>query len=138
MSRTRPAWTATSRAPCWPPPASARAPGTPLISLLALNGLHVSEATGADIEATGPERRHRTMVITRKGGKAVTIPLAPRTARAIGLAIGERTEGPIFVAADRRRLDRHGAARTVRRAEIVANWERARKSEPLLSIPPLP
>jgi hypothetical protein len=24
------------------------------------------------------------------------------------------------------------------RAEIVANWERARKSEPLLSIPPLP
>ena len=27
---------------------------------------------------------------------------------------------------------------SLHRAEIVANWERARKSEPLLSIPPLP
>jgi hypothetical protein len=44
----------------------------------------------------GVERGHRTLVITRKGGKVVTIPLAPRTARAIDLAIGERVEGPIF------------------------------------------
>jgi integrase/recombinase XerD len=86
-----------------------------LISLLALNGLRVSEATGVDIEALGIERGHRTLVITRKGGKVVTIPLAPRTARAIDLAIGERTEGPIFLAADGRRLDRHGAGRIVRR-----------------------
>ena len=86
-----------------------------LISLLALNGLRVSEATGADIEQLGLERGHRTLVITRKGGKVVTIPLAPRTARAIDLAIGERTEGPLFLAADGRRLDRHGAARIVRR-----------------------
>ncbi len=48
-----------------------------LISLLALNGLRVCEATGADIEAMGVERGHRTLVITRKGGKFVTIPLAP-------------------------------------------------------------
>jgi integrase/recombinase XerD len=48
-----------------------------LISLLALNGLRVSEATGADIEALGTERGHRTLVVTRKGGKVVTIPLAP-------------------------------------------------------------
>ena len=61
------------------------------------------------------ERGHRTLVITRKGGKVVTIPLAPRTARAIDLATGERTEGPLFVTADGRRLDRHGAARIVRR-----------------------
>ena len=52
-----------------------------LISLLALNGLRVSEATGADIEQLGLERGHRTLTITRKGGKVVTIPLAPRTAR---------------------------------------------------------
>jgi integrase/recombinase XerD len=86
-----------------------------LISLLALNGLRVSEAANADIEALGIERGHRTLVITRKGGKVVTIPLAPRTARAIDLAIGERIEGPIFLAADGRRLDRHGAGRIVRR-----------------------
>jgi integrase/recombinase XerD len=45
-----------------------------LISLLALNGLRVSEATGADVEAMGLERGHRTLMITRKGGKIVTIP----------------------------------------------------------------
>ena len=46
-----------------------------LISLLALNGLRVSEATGADIEHLGLERGHRTLTITRKGGKVVKIPL---------------------------------------------------------------
>jgi integrase len=91
-----------------PPPEHA------LISLLALNGLRVSEATGADIEHLGLERGHRTLTITRKGGKVVTIPLAPRTARAIDLAIGERSGGPVFLAADGRRLDRHGAGRIVR------------------------
>ena len=39
---------------------------------------------------------HRTLTITRKGSKVVTIPLAPRTARAIDLAIGERTGGAVF------------------------------------------
>ena len=96
-----------------------------LISLLALNGLRVSEATGSDIEALGLERGHRTLVITRKGGKVVTIPLAPRTARAIDLAIGERCEGPVFLRPDGRRLDRHGAGRIVRsvarRAGITKN-----------------
>lgn len=33
--------------------------------------------------------------VHRKGGKTVTIPLAPRTARALDLTIGERVEGPI-------------------------------------------
>jgi integrase/recombinase XerD len=45
--------------------------------MLALNGLRVSEATGASIEDMGIERGHRTLVITRKGGKVVTILLAP-------------------------------------------------------------
>ena len=54
-------------------------------------------------------------MITRKGCKVVTIPLAPRTARAIDLAIGERSYGSIFLAPDGRRLDRHGAGRIVRR-----------------------
>jgi hypothetical protein len=53
------------------------------------------------------------LVITRKGGKVVTIPLAPRTARAIELAVGDRTEGPLSLADDGRRPDRHGAARAV-------------------------
>jgi len=96
-----------------------------LISLLALNGLRVSEATGADIEHLGLERGHRTLTITRKGGKVVTIPLAPRTARAIDLAVDERTDGPVFLAADGRRLDRHGAGRIVHRAARRAGIAKA-------------
>ena len=91
-----------------------------LISLLALNGLRVSEATSANIEDLGVERGHRTLTITRKGGKVVTVPLAPRTARAIDLAVGERCDGPLFLAADGGRLDRHGAARIVRRVACRA------------------
>ena len=86
-----------------------------LLSLLALNGLRVSEATGANIEALGLERGHRTLTILRKGGKTVIMPLAPRTARAVDLAVGERSEGPLFLGADGQRLDRHAAARIVGR-----------------------
>ena len=104
--------------------------GTPaghaLISLLALNGLRVSEATGAGIERLRLERGHRTLVVTRKGGKVVTVPLAPRTVRATDLAIGERTERPVFLARDRRRLDRHGAGRIVRKTA-----RRARITKPV-------
>jgi integrase/recombinase XerD len=84
-----------------------------------------SEATGADIEQLGLDRGHRTLTITRKGGKVVTIPLAPRTAQAIDLAIGERTSGPVFLAADGRRLDRHGAGRIVRKAARRAGIAKA-------------
>lgn len=86
-----------------------------LLSLLALNGLRVSEAVGSDIERLGLERGHRTLTIVRKGGKTVTIPLAPRTARAVDLVVGERCEGPIFRGADEGRLDRHAASRIVHR-----------------------
>ena len=91
-----------------------------LISLLAVNGLRVSEATGANIEALGLERGHRTLTIVRKGGKVVTIPLAPRTARTVDLAVGERCEGPIFLGFDGKRLDRRGAGRIVRQIASVS------------------
>jgi integrase len=91
--------------------------GHGLISLLALNGRRVSETAGAGIEHLGPGRGHRTLTITREGGKIVTIPLAPRTARAMDLATGERTDGPVLLAADGRRLDRHGAGRAAARRQ---------------------
>jgi integrase/recombinase XerD len=102
-----------------------------LISLLALNGLRGSEATGAEIEHLGLERGNRTLVITRKGGKVVTIPLAPRTAR----AIDERTEGPLFAAADGRRLDRHGAARVVRRVTRSRDHQARRTAHAQTRVP---
>ena len=114
MSRTPQVWTVTSSAQSWSLPDSARR--------RACADLSAGPQRAAGLRghrrrhrALGLERGHRTLVITRKGGKVVTIPLAPRTARAIDLAIGERSDGPIFLAADGRRLDRHGAGRIVRR-----------------------
>ncbi len=87
-----------------------------LASLLALNGLRISEALGADIDKLEVNRGHRTLFIHRKGYKTATIPLAPRTARALDLYIGERSSGPIFLNDDgTERLDRHASARIVRR-----------------------
>jgi integrase/recombinase XerD len=53
--------------------------------------------------------------VLRKGGKVATMPLAPRVARAVDLAIGQRVEGPIFAEVDGSGLDRHAAGRIVRR-----------------------
>ena len=86
-----------------------------LASLLALNGLRIAEALGTDIDDLDFERGHRTLKIVRKGGKHVTIPLAPRTSRAIDLYIGERTTGPIFLGVKGGRMDRYAADRTVKR-----------------------
>jgi integrase/recombinase XerD len=43
------------------------------------------------------------------------VPLAPRTARAIDLAVGERCAGPIFATTNGERIDRHIAGRIVPR-----------------------
>src|SRR4051794_41251555 len=85
------------------------------MSLLAINGLRISEALGADIDKLGIERGHRTLTVLRKGSKIVTVPLAPRTARAIDLAIGERLDSPIFLRPDGQRMGRHCASRIVLR-----------------------
>ncbi len=85
-----------------------------LACLLALNGLRISEALGADIEHLAVE--HRILTITRKGEKIVTIPLVPRTARSIDMCVGERGQGPILLNREANaRLDRHAATRIVKR-----------------------
>jgi len=86
-----------------------------LISLLALNGLRISEALGADIEAMDMDRGHRTLAIVRRGGKHVIMPLAPRTARTLDLYLGERASGPILLGATGQRMDRYAADRSVKR-----------------------
>jgi site-specific recombinase XerD len=91
-----------------------------LISLLALNGLRVSEAIGARIEDLALQRGHRTLTVVRKGGKTVCMPLAPRTARAVDLVVGERFDGTILYGNYGQPLDRHGAARIVRRVAKAA------------------
>ena len=77
-----------------------------LCSLLVLNGLRISEALWADIDQLGLERGHRTLVVHRRGVKTLTIPLAPRAARAIDLAVGERIDGADLPQAQRRGDDK--------------------------------
>ena len=81
---------------------------------LGLNGLRISEACATNIEDLGVERGHRTLRIVGKGNKPATVPLVPRTARTIDLAVGERQEGAILRRRDGHRLDRRTAHRWVR------------------------
>ena len=85
-----------------------------LAVLLGLNGLRVSEACGTNIEELGIERGHRTLRIVGKGNQPAAVPLVPRTARTLDLAIGERTAGPILRRSDGARLDARTAFRWVR------------------------
>lgn len=96
-----------------------------LACLLVLNGLRVSEACGARIENMSFERGHHTLVVDRKGGKRVIIPLVPRTYRAVMAVVGERTSGPILLGNAGERLDRFGAYRVVRRLAKVAGIGKA-------------
>ena len=89
-------------------------PHAALAVLLGLNGLRVSEACSADIDQMGYERGHRILRIVGKGNKPAVIPLVPRTARTIDLAVAERTSGPVLLRQDGQRLDRRTAHRWVR------------------------
>jgi integrase/recombinase XerD len=82
--------------------------------LLGLNGFRVSEGRATNIEDLAFERGHRVLRIIGKGNKPALIPLVPRTARTIDLAVGERREGPILLRHDGQRLDRRTAHRWVR------------------------
>jgi integrase len=68
-----------------------------LILLLVVNGLRVSEASGADVEHLGLERGHRTLTITRKGGEVVT-----GCSRRVlpGRSTWPSASAPVFLAAD--------------------------------------
>lgn len=49
--------------------------------------------------------------VVGKGTKIVLVPLPPAVGRAVDRAIGDRTEGPILLNTQRRRMDRHAATR---------------------------
>lgn len=94
-----------------------------LVALLGLNGLRVSEACAAQITDLATQRGHRTLTIIGKGNKPALIPLAPRTARAVDLAVGERHSGPIILDSRGKPCARHSAAwiieKLARRAQIA-------------------
>jgi integrase/recombinase XerD len=96
-----------------------------LALLLGLNGLRVSEACATNVGDLAVERGHRTLRMVGKGNKPATIPLVPRTARTVDLAVGERHEGPILRRRDGQRLDCRAPHRWVRSIR-QARWARQR------------
>lgn len=75
------------------------------ITLLALNGLRISEALNANIDDLSTERGHRTLAMVRKGGKHVTIAAQrlvgtrmTRSSRHTGIGLSRWLEPSGFVA----------------------------------------
>lgn len=67
-----------------------------LVTLLAVNGLRVSEALTARIDDRGIERKHHVLKITGKGGKRTNVALPPAVVDALDEYQGDRTSGLIF------------------------------------------
>lgn len=108
--------------------ASAEADGprsAALVALLLLAGLRVSEALAAEVTDLGHDKGHRTLTIHAKGGATVKIPLVPAVARAVDVAIGERTAGPILATSTGKPMDRRHAHRTIQRLAKAAGVQDA-------------
>lgn len=86
-----------------------------MICLLTLNGLRISEACSINVDDLSFEYGHRTVRVARKGGELQTLPLSPKTARALDTAIGERTSGPLLLTAANTRMTRFNAGKIVAR-----------------------
>jgi len=96
-----------------------------LVMLLAMNGLRVAEALGADVGDLSTERAHHVIRIRRKGGMLATVPLAPVTAQAIADYLEGRTTGPLFQTSTGKRLDQATLWRTLRRLAATAVPDKA-------------
>ena len=101
-----------------------------LVTLLALNGLRVSEAVAARIEDLDTDRGHRVLRVRRKGGKRAKIPLTPAAARVIETAAARRNSGPIFATRTGKALDRSEAWRLLRRLAKNAGIPGAERISP--------
>jgi integrase/recombinase XerD len=88
---------------------------TPDFARVAMLGLRIFEAVGADIADPGEEHGHRILRVCGKGSKIVLVPLPPAVGRAIDRPIGSRTHGPILLNGRGTRMDRHAATRRLHR-----------------------
>jgi len=81
--------------------ATAHSPRTAALThLLVLTGLRISEALNARVTDLGHDRGHRTLTITRKGGRPGRVPLPPPVTRTLDAYLAARTSGPLFLAAN--------------------------------------
>ena len=91
-----------------------------LTCLLALNGLRVSEACGADVAVLGGARYQPTLRIVGKGDKPAEVVLNPRTQQAIDSAVRQRRNGPLLRNEWQRRMQPHNAGAIINRLARTA------------------
>lgn len=88
-----------------------------LVWLLTEVGLRISEALGADVDALGEERGHRTITVVGKGRKERIVTIPPDAWHRLATYLAGRAEGPLFLAegSELKRWDRTDAYRALRR-----------------------
>jgi site-specific recombinase XerD len=74
-----------------------------LVTLLYLTGARVEEVLARDISDLGYDKGHRTLNLTKKGGKRKRDPLPPLALDALLAYLGDRTDGPLFTTETGRR-----------------------------------
>jgi integrase/recombinase XerD len=67
-----------------------------IVRLLLETGMRVSELCRALVTDLGVTSGHRTLAITRKGGKVATIPLTGSTSQLLDIYLAGRTTGPLL------------------------------------------
>ena len=100
--------------------AARESPNRSDFALVAMLGLRIFEATGADIADLGEEHGHRVLRVCGKGTKVVLVPLPPAVGRAIDRAVAGRSAGPILLNSRGLRMDRHAATRRLRNLASAA------------------
>jgi integrase/recombinase XerD len=95
---------------------SANINGFALIAMLALPGLRIVEAGGANIGDLGEEHGHRVPRVRGKGGRVALVPLPPAGVR----AVDGRDSGPVPRNSLGARMDRHAATRRLKRLAQAA------------------
>lgn len=95
-----------------------------VIGLLMLDGLRASEVGNLDVDDLSEDRGHRVLAVPGKGGRLDVLPLAPRLAISIEEHLAGRDTGPLVLANDGGRLDRHRVRRIVRRIARAAGISR--------------
>jgi integrase/recombinase XerD len=78
-------------------------------------GFRVSDVVRARIEDLAEDRGHRTLIVTRKGGRRQRLALPVGVARAVDELVGDRTEGLIVTTATGKPMASSEVFRTVQR-----------------------
>lgn len=86
-----------------------------LIAVLLNNGLRISECLSICIDAIQMIEGHYCTVIVGKGGRSDLVPFTPATWWALSEAIATRTFGPVLLSRWGTPMNRHAAARILRR-----------------------